>query len=135
MAGTDRDKDVPAGIRLILEEIRDIKHEMMRLCNRSDEDRKRADEDRKRAAEDRRRADERWERLTRESDKRFERHVRESKEREKGLSRALVIIGGIGREIVKTQKEHTVLLKQILAAVTVRSNGQGGNGAGRGNGS
>lgn len=125
-------RPVTEGIRLVLEEIRDLRRE-------AEADRKRVDEDRRRADEDRKRADEKFERYVAESNERFERHSAESKEhfgryvaesthREKELSRAVAIIGHVGRDILKTQKTHTRLLQQILHAVRGRLNGKTDNG-------
>jgi hypothetical protein len=106
------DKDALAGIRLILEEIRDLRRE-------GAEDRRRADEDRKRADEDRKRAD-----------RRFEQIVAESREREKGLHQALIVIGNVGRTIIRNQEEHTRLLKQILRQLRTSGNGRHSRGNG-----
>ena len=113
----DEMKEVPAGLRLILEEIRDIRQEIADINRRSDEDRRRADAERRRADQDRRRADERFERI-----------VRESKVREKGLRDVLVIIGRTGRQILTTLKEHTKLLNQISRKLDFRVNGRHGTG-------
>lgn len=119
--GNSNLKPVMHGIQLVLEEIRELRRESV-------DDRKRADEDRKCADKDRKRADERSERLHRESEERFARYVEESAQRERDLSRAIVMIGHFGRGIIKTQQDHTRLLEQILRAIRAGGNGRSGNG-------
>jgi hypothetical protein len=129
-------KEVLEGIRLVLEEIREMRRDAggdrqraEEDRRRSEEDRKRAQEDRKRAEEDRKRADEdrRWFRIfMAESRAQFAQYVRESERRERGASRALVIIGDVGRRIIKTQDRHTQLLEGILRAIQ-RRGGRGSN--------
>lgn len=124
----DRDlKEVSTGIRLILEEIRDLRWEGVEDRKQAAEDRKEAAENRKEAAEDRR--------AFREA---FDRYSAEAASREKDLRKALVVIGNVGREfsnrlkgIQKGQAEQTQLLKEIRTAVRVRGNGNGRNGHSR----
>ena len=109
-----------AGIRLILEEIRDIKRGMAEDRRRADEDRRRADEERHRADE---RAQARHEELMRHFDKRFER----LEEILEANSRTLIVVAQGVSQILKNQKEQTRLLREILRAIKGRWNGHSGN--------
>jgi hypothetical protein len=111
-------KPVMDGIQLILGEMRDLRTEMA--------------EDRRRADEERRRADERFQKFVEDSEARFLFYVKRSEAREKGLHEAMQEIGRVGREIVVTQKHHTVLLTKILKTLQGGLNGRHGNGHGRG---
>ncbi len=98
---------VLAGLRLILEEIRDLRRdmaedrkksagEMRRFAEEAAEDRRTAAEDRRTAAEDRRQ-----------------------------FTRALL---KVGRDIISTQRHHTDRLQKILQTLKTRLNGGNGNG-------
>ena len=101
-----------AGIRLILEEIRDIKGEirdikkdMLDLKGEMLDLKKEAAEDRKQAAEDR----------------------HEYRETIVGIRDALVVIGKVGRRIIQTQEKHTGLLVEIRDILkSRRKNGHNG---------
>ena len=110
-------RNADAGIRLVLEEIRDLRREMAEDRRRADEERReerrRADEDRARADEDRKRAD-----------LRFEHVVADSRKREHQLRDALVVIGSVGRRILAKLDEHSRLLKSIDRKIDRRGNGR-----------
>src|SRR5262245_11462357 len=80
------------GIRLVLEELRDLRLEMRADRQRADEERRRADEER------------RHER--RQSDERFEKAMREAQ-------RAFKNVRSVGLSIVKTLNRHTRILERI----------------------
>ena len=106
------------GIRLILEEIRDLKREAA-------EDRKLAAADRKQWTEDRRRSDERLARIEGKLDK--------SLAAVAGAIQNLTIITGHLLEASKANsallKANTAMLREVRDAVrSPRRNGHGGNG-------
>lgn len=106
----DKSKDNSlAGIRLVLEEIRDIKKELAEDRKQTAEDRKQYAEDRKQAAEDRRR----FEELFKQSVVQADEHRKEFRETITGIRQALVVIGKVGRRIIQTQDKHTGLLIEI----------------------
>lgn len=112
--------NVNDGIRLILEEIRDLKREGAEFRKFLIDDRKQAAEDRKQAAEDR---------------KEFRKFMQESREEahqdRRDIREALVVIGKVGRKIIQTQGEHTRLLREIRDTLKRSSNGHSsrpGNG-------
>ena len=135
---TDKSRDENlAGIRLILEEMGDLKKELAMDRKQAAEDRKQAAEDRKQAAEDRKQAaDDRkriaetMDRIEDSLDKSIVQAARDRAEAahdRKEIRRALVVIGNIGRRfsqslerIRKTQEEIRDLLKH--------KNGDGGPG-------
>ncbi|MBI2899798.1 MAG: hypothetical protein HYY17_06410 [Planctomycetes bacterium] len=110
-----------AGIRLILEEIRDL---------------------RKESIEDRRRADERLERLFLRIDGRFDaaqRKIAEERKRSdaaqreiveerKRFNRTLMVMLSVARDLRGEQHQQAEVLHEILRAVRVRGNGSRGNG-------
>ena len=101
-----------AGIRLVLEEIRDLKKELAEDRKQAAEDRKQFAEDRKQAAEDRKQAAE------------DRKGFRESID---GIRDALVVIGKVGRRIIQTQEKHTGLLVEIRDILkSQRRNGRNG---------
>ena len=121
MAGrTSNEGSFDPGIRLVLEELRDLRVEMRADRQRADEERRRADENRR---EERRKADEdrRQERL--QSDERFERIMRETR-------RAFKDVRSVGLSIVKTLNHHT----RILERIEKRLGGPGRWHPGQGNG-
>jgi uncharacterized coiled-coil DUF342 family protein len=110
------------GIRLVLEEIRELRREstsmLKEMRQERAEDRRQAAEDRRQAAEDRRR-----------SDALFARHADRAEEDRKGIRDALVAIGNVGRKFQSTLTEHSRLLKEIRDAIRRQGNGRsGGNG-------
>lgn len=108
------------GIRLVLEELRDLRVEMRA-------DRQRADEERRKAEQERRRADEehRQERLR--SDERFEKVMRETQ-------RAFKDVRSVGLSIVKTLNHHTRILERIERRLGSSGRWHPGPGNGRGGG-
>ncbi len=118
----DKSKRILDGIQLTLAEIRDLRADFLAYARKADEDRKRADEDRKRADEDRRRADERFRLLL----ERFDEERERSDARFDRLMRGVV---HVGQRIVKTQEEHTKLLRSILKTLRAGTNGRSGNGS------
>ena len=92
------------GLRLILEEIRDLRIEMREDRHRADEDRRRADEDRRRADEDRRRADAAAAADRQRSDERFEQAMAATRA-------AWADVRTVGQAIVRTLNRHTRLLE------------------------
>lgn len=113
------------GIRLILEEIRDLKREAAEDRKLAAEDRKQAALDRKQWSEDRRRSDERLARIEGKLDK--------SLAAVAGALKNLTVITG---RLLEASKENSALLKANTAMLrevrdSVRSprrNGHGGNG-------
>ena len=133
------ERNLDAGIRLILEELRDMRVEMrdmrvemrdMRVEMRAD--RRRADEERRQAAGERRQFAE----VQRRANKRFEEIVREFREdssrREAATQRAFKDIRTVGFSIVKTLNLHTRILERIDKKLGARPNGLSGQGNGRG---
>lgn len=138
--------DALAGIRLVLEEIRDIKKEQAEDRKQFAEDRKQAAEDRKQIAEDRKQFAEdrqqaaedrrqaaadrrRFEDLFRQSVAQAEEHRKEFRETITGIREALVVIGKVGRRIIQTQDKHTGLLVEIRDILkSQRKNGRNGGG-------
>ena len=106
MAGHGQgERNLDPGIRLILEELRDLRLEMRA-------DRRRADEER------------------RQSDVRFERMMRDfqqdSARREAATQRAFKDIRTVGLSIVKTLNHHTRILERIDRKLSARGNGRPG---------
>ena len=131
--------DALAGIRLVLEEIRDIKKEQAEDRKQATEDRKQIAEDRKQFAEDRQQAAEdrqqaaadrrRFDDLFRQSVAQAEEHRKEFRETITGIREALVVIGKVGRRIIQTQDKHTGLLVEIRDILkSQRKNGRNGGG-------
>jgi hypothetical protein len=134
-----------AGIRLILEEIRDLRRDWAEYRVKAGEDRRKADEDRRKADEDRRKADEERVRMEqrfqeymrgsreymRESREAFRQYAEEAARREEGMSKALAVIGHIGGRILDTLNKHTAILEEngrlparIARSLDVKSNGK-----------
>jgi hypothetical protein len=109
-----------SGIRLVLEELRDLRVEMRA-------DRERADADRRRADADRRRADEDHRRERRQADERFEKVMRETQRAWRGLR-------SVGLSIVKTLNHHTRILVRIERRLAAPGRWRSGQGNGRGGG-
>ncbi|HLF92651.1 MAG TPA: hypothetical protein VJB14_04265 [Planctomycetota bacterium] len=108
-----------AGIRLVLEEIRDLKKELAEDRKQAAEDRKQFAEDRKQFAEDRKQAAE-----DRKQAAEDRKGFRESID---GIRDALVVIGKVGRRIIQTQEKHTGLLVEIRDILkSQRRNGRNG---------
>ena len=145
MVASDRDgQNLGAGIRSILEELRDLRLEMRSDRQHADEDRKRADEDRKRADEDRKRADEdrkradedrkraeaEWRRERLAADRRLEKLIGASARREVATQRAFKDIRTVGLVIARTLDRHTRILERIDNKLGARRNGppRSGNG-------
>jgi hypothetical protein len=118
----ERLKNVESGIRLILEEMRDLKRE-------AGEDHKQAAEDRKQAAKDRKQF---LEYCRRADDDRgqFHEYCRRSDDDRKEMQRLIKVIAGVGVKIHKTQQEHTRILQEnprLLRGIEKRL-GASGNG-------
>ena len=140
MAGRGHDdRNLDSGIRLVLEELRDLRLEMRADRERSDGERRQADEERRQADEkwqkDRLRADAelREERLR--SDERFQQLLREfhadSARREAVTQKAFKDIRTVGLSIVKTLNHHTRILERIERKLGGRWNGRRGPENGR----
>ena len=116
-----------AGMKLILEESREARAEGRADRKRSEQRLERLEAERVRAEERTleylKRSDGKFERYVKQSDEKFERYVKEAERREKDLSQALVIIGKIGREMLKR-----------LKSIEANLNGRGGKGGRNGNG-
>jgi hypothetical protein len=109
MAGHGQgERNLDPGVRLIPEELRDLRLEMRADRQRADEDRQRADGDR------------------RQSDQRFERPLKEFRQ-------GFGDMRTVGLSIVKTLNHHTRLLERIDRKLDARGNGRPGQGNGRGN--
>lgn len=102
------------GIRLVLEELRDIRLEMRADRQHTDEERRRADEEWRL---ERRQADEQWRQEKLQSDERFQQLVRDfrddSARREAAFQKAFKDIRTVGLSIVKTLNRHTRILERI----------------------
>jgi hypothetical protein len=154
MAGRGHDdRNLDPGVKLVLEELRDLRLEMRADRERADgerrqadEERRRAHEERRRADEERRRADEKWqkdrlradEELRQErlrSDERFQQSLREFREdsarREAATQKAFKGIHTVGLSIVKTLNHHTRILERIERKLGGRWNGRRGPENGR----
>ena len=115
-----RERNLDPGIRLVLEELRDLRLEMRADRQRADEERRRADEERR---HERRQSDERFEKAMRESHERFEKAMGETR-------RAFKDVRSVGLSIVKTLNRHT----RILERIEPRLGGPGRWRPGQGNG-
>jgi hypothetical protein len=134
-AGGPNGRNLDPGIRLVLQELRDLRLEMRDDRRRADEERRQADEERRQATEERRRADEERRRADAERDARFEAMMREFREdsarREAATQKAFRDIRAVGLSIVKTLNHHTRLLERIdhkLGAWNTRRPGPGNGG-------
>jgi DNA polymerase III epsilon subunit-like protein len=106
------------GIRLVLEELRDLRREMR-------DDRRQAQADRRQADADRRRSDERFEQLLQE-------FREDSARRELATQKAFRDVRAVGLAIVKTLNRHTRILERIDRKLTVPRSGGRGRSNGRG---
>jgi hypothetical protein len=139
------DRNLGAGIKLILEELRDLRIEMREMRVEMRADRQRAEEDRRRADEERRQADEERRQFAaerrvfaeeqRQANARFEGLMRvfreDSARRDAATQTALKDIRTVGFAIVKTLNHHTRILERIDRKLGVRGNGRPGGGNGR----
>jgi hypothetical protein len=121
------------GIRLVLEELRDLRLEM-----RTDrEDRRRFDEEWRL---ERRQADEQWRQEKLQSDERFQQLMRQlmrdfredSARREATTQKAFKDIRAVGLSIVKTLNHHTPILERIERKLGTGGSRCPGQGNGRG---
>jgi hypothetical protein len=129
-AGGPNGRNLDPGIRLVLQELRDLRVEMRDDRRRADDDRRRADEERRRADQERRVSDQ-------EREARFEAMMRafreDSARREAATQKAFRDIRTVGLSIVKTLNHHTRLLERIdhkLGVWTTRRPGPGNGGGG-----
>ena len=112
MAGRGpNERKLDPGIRLVLEDLRDLRLEMRADRQRADDERRRADEER------------RQERL--KSDERFEKVMRETQ-------RAFKDVRSVGLSIAKTLNHHTRILERIERKLGGPGRCQSGQGNGRG---
>lgn len=126
------ERNLEAGIRLTLEELRDMRVEMRDTRVEMRADRRRADEQRRQADEERRQ----FAREQQQANQRFERILgtfhQDSARREAATQRALKDIRTVGFSIVKTLNLHTRILERIDRKLGVRANGLAGHGNGGG---
>jgi len=114
MAGrVPNERSLDPGIRLVLEELRDLRIEMRADRQRADEERRKADDER------------RQERLR--SDQRFEKVMRDTQ-------RAFKDVRSVGLSIVKTLNRHTRILERIERRLGGSGRWHPGPGNGRGGG-
>ena len=127
------ERSLDPGIRLVLEELRDLRLEMRADRQRADADRQRADEERR---QDRELSDLRFERAMRESDQRFQRAMHESREHfskaMRDTQRAFRDVRTVGLSIVKTLNRHTRILERIERRLGAPGPWRPGQGNGRG---
>ena len=149
MASNHDRRPLDHGVKLVLEELRDLRREMRADRQQASAERREANEERRKTDEERRKADEerrqadaerRQERLR--SDARFEEMMRElrqdSARREAATQSAFKNIHTVGLAIVKTLNRHTRILEhhgrileRIDRKLDPRWNGRGGRGDGR----
>ena len=126
------ERSLDPGIRLVLEELRDLRLEMRADRQRADAERQRADEE---GRQDRRLSDLRFEKTMRESDQRFERAMHESRERfDKAMrdtQRAFRDVRMVGLSIGKTLNRHTRILERIERRLGAPGPWRPGQGNGR----
>lgn len=154
-------RSLDPGIKLVLEELRDLRLEMRadRLEARADRrradeerrrvdaDRRQADAERRQAEEERRQADAEWReeqrradgtlrRERQESNERFQELLREfrqdSARREAATQKAFKAIRTVGLSIVKTLNHHTRILERIDHKLGARGPWRPGRQDGRG---
>jgi hypothetical protein len=108
--GGPGERHLDPGIKLVLEELRNLRLEMR-------DDRRHADEERRQAEAERRQMEAARLAEQRRSDERFERMMREfrqdSARREAATQKAFRDIRTVGLSIVKTLNHHTRLLERI----------------------
>jgi hypothetical protein len=126
------ERNLDAGSRLILEELRDLRLEMRADRRHADEERHRADEERHRADEERheerRRSDERFERMMRDFQRDSARREAATQRAFAATQRAFKDIRTVGLSIVKTLNHHTRLLERIDRKLGAWVNGRPGQG-------
>jgi len=125
-----RDSDILSGMKLILEEMRDIRTDMKGLQSETKEIRGEMIEIRgemREIREEMREVRGEIRDALKRGDERLDQYARDSETREKGISQALVLIGRVGRDVLKKQDEHTSLLQGIQKILADR-NGKNGNG-------
>jgi len=128
------------GIRLVLEELRDLRLEMRADRQHTDEERRQTDEERRQADGEwrleRRQADEQWRQERLQSDERFQQLLRDFREdsarRETVTQEAFKDIRTVGLSIVKTLNHHTRILERIERKLGTAGNWRPGQGNGRG---
>jgi hypothetical protein len=125
------------GIRLVLQELRDLRVEMRADRHHAQQDRRRADEERRAYAQERRayeqerqRADEEYRQERRRADERFEGLLRETRVAIKDNRAAFRDVRTVGLAIVRTLNRHT----RILERIERKLGGPGGWRPGSGNG-
>ena len=131
------DRNLGAGIRLILEELRDMRVEMRADRRRADEERRKADAERREADEERRQFAEERRQFAEErrlADARFEALIRDfrqdSARRAVATQRAFRDVRSVGLSIVKTLNLHTRILERIDRKLGAMGNGIAGPGNG-----
>jgi len=98
-------KEVMAGIRLVLEEIRDLRRDSREVLER-------IDRHQAQAAEDRRRSDERFERIHEEFRDHLEEIRQEAREDRKRFNRTMRIAIGVARGLRADVRENTAILRE-----------------------
>jgi hypothetical protein len=147
-SGGQGERDLDPGIKLVLEELRDLRREMRDERRQADQarrreagerrreagERRREAEERRREAEERRQAEASRLAEQRRSDERFETMMREFREdsarREAATQRAFRDIRTVGLSIVKTLNHHTRLLERIDHKLGAWGTGRPGPGNG-----
>ena len=132
------------GIKLVLEELRDLRVEMRADRRRSDEERRQTDEEWRRAdeawrqewREERTRSDERFGQLMSEMKLEFRELREESARRDAAMQKAFTgafkQVHTVGLAIVKTLNRHTQILERIDRRLAAPGNGRRGRDDGRG---
>jgi hypothetical protein len=121
------ERNLGAGIKLILEELRDLRLEMRADRRRADEERQQAREEQRQARDEQRQANARFERIIRD-------FQQDSARREVATQRAFKDVRTVGLSIVKTLNHHTRILERIDRKLGALGNGrpwQGNGGSGR----
>jgi len=134
------ERTLDPGIKLVLEEIRDLRVETRIDRQRSDEDQRRRDEAQRLRDEDRRRSDEAWREERRQADEAWREERQQFREdsirREavmlKAVADAIKPIHTVGLAIVKTLNRHTQILERIDRRLAGPGNGRRGRDNGRG---
>jgi hypothetical protein len=122
-SGSPNDNFLESGIRLILEELRDLRLEMRADRRRADEERRRADKERRRADAERRQSDERFERIRRD-------FGQDAARRDAATQRAFKDIRTVGLSIVKTLNHRTRVLERIDRRLGAQGDGRPEDGGG-----
>ena len=145
------ERNLDSGIKLVLEEIRDLRVEMRVDRQRSDEEQRRRDEAQRLRDEERRRSDEAWREERRQADESWQQERRQAAEawreerqqlHEDSIRREAVMlkvvtdavkpIHTVGLAIVKTLNRHTQILERIDRRLAGPGNGRRGRDNGRG---